>query len=292
MVEQTILPFSRWRAPDVPFKIDPPLVAKTATTQSAVPDDDQAVPGPASSKESVEIHDVTEGGVAANHKGVDGANVLVAPSTANETNRIIAGLIPIACWRVDDVRFDFDSSFVLPAVAEEIAALSKLREAHKKPVVPRTDLKLPQFIFPPLSVFGHADPVGQDDYNKFLSGRRAAAIYGMLTRRDEIWEDLFSNKGEFTGSAAGDKWGTRVIQTMLTELGFASGKSGDQSDSDETSAVREFQSSQGLATDGNAGQQTRKKLFARGRSRGQRRLSGLRRIQSNTDLFRPGEPEV
>jgi len=28
----------------------------------------------------------------------------------------------------------------------------------------------------PLSVFGHADPVGSDDYNKALSGRRAMAV--------------------------------------------------------------------------------------------------------------------
>ena len=30
-----------------------------------------------------------------------------------------------------------------------------------------------------LSVFGHADPTGNDDYNKALSGRRAAAIRTM-----------------------------------------------------------------------------------------------------------------
>ena len=187
-------------------------------------------------------------------------SVLVGPSVAKEQNLVTAGLFPVACWRVDDVRFDFDSSFVLPAVAKEIAALAKLREAHKRPVVPRTDPKSPQFIFPPLSIFGHADPVGQDDYNKFLSGRRAAAIYGMLTRRDEVWEDLYSNKGVFTGLAAGDKWGARTIQTMLTALGFPPGKD-DKGNPDATSAVRSFQSSQGLLPDGNPGQQTRKKLF-------------------------------
>jgi hypothetical protein len=207
------------------------------------------------------VHSATDGGVAGSHPTVADAGVLVGPSTASEQNLVTAGLIPVACWRVDDVRFDFDSSFVLPAVAEEIVALAKLREAHKKPVVPRTDPKLPQFIFPPLSIFGHADPVGQDDYNKLLSGRRAAAIYGMLTRRDEVWEDLYSNQGVFTGPAAGDKWGTRAIQTMLTELGFPPGNGDDQSGSDTTSAVCSFQSSQGLSPDGKPGQQTRKKLF-------------------------------
>jgi hypothetical protein len=206
------------------------------------------------------VHSATDGGVAGSHTVVADAGVLVGPSTASEQNLVTAGLIPVACWRVDDVRFDFDSSFVLPAAAEEITALAKLRDAHKKPVVPRTDPKLPQFIFPPLSIFGHADPVGQDDYNKSLSGRRAAAIYGMLTRRDEVWEDLYSNKGVFTGPAAGDKWGTRVIQIMLTALGFPPDNNG-QGGPDTTSAVRSFQSSQGLTADGKPGPQTRKKLF-------------------------------
>jgi len=201
------------------------------------------------------VHSATDGGIAGSHPALADAGVLVGPSAAKEQNLVTAGLIPVACWRVDDVRFDFDSSFVLPAVAEEITALAKLRQAHKKAVVPRTDPKMPQFIFPPLSIFGHADPVGQDDYNKLLSGRRAAAIYGMLTRRDEVWEDLFSNKGVFTGPAAGDKWGTRSIQTMLTALGFPS------DGSDTTSAVRSFQSSQGLDPDGKPGPETRKKLF-------------------------------
>ena len=214
----------------------------------------------AGNEDSGVVHSATDGGVAGSHTAVADAGVLVGPSTASEQNLVTAGLIPIACWSVDDVRFNFDSSFVLPAVAKEIAALAKLREAHKKPVVPRTDPKLPQFIFPPLSIFGHADPVGQDDYNKLLSGRRAAAIYGLLTRRDEVWEDLYSNKGVFTGPAAGDKWATPSIQTMLTALGFPSDTSG-QSGSDLTSAVRSFQSSQGLAADGNPGHDTRKKLF-------------------------------
>lgn len=214
----------------------------------------------AGNEDSGVVHSATDGGVAGSHTAVADAGVLVGPSTASEQNLVTAGLIPIACWSVDDVRFNFDSSFVLPAVAKEIAALAKLREAHKKPVVPRTDPKLPQFIFPPLSIFGHADPVGQDDYNKLLSGRRAAAIYGLLTRRDEVWEDLYSNKGAFAAPAAGDKWATPSIQTMLTALGFPSDSSG-QSGSDITSAVRSFQSSQGLSPDGKPGPATRKKLF-------------------------------
>jgi hypothetical protein len=206
------------------------------------------------------VQSATDGGVAGTHPTAADASVRVGPSTAIEQNLVTAGLIPVACWRVDDVRFDFDSSFVLPEMAEEIAALAKLREAHKKRVVPRTNIKLPEFIFPVLSIFGHADPVGEDEYNKLLSGRRAAAIYGLLTRRDDIWEDLYSNKGKFTGAAAGDKWGAGSIDIMLADLGFVA-SADDQSNSDGKGALRAFQSSQGLPADGNPNTQTRQKLF-------------------------------
>jgi len=111
-----------------------------------------------------------------------------------------------------------------------------------------------------MSIFGHADPVGNDDYNKSLSGRRAAAIYGMLTRRDEVWEDLFSSTGNFARPAAGDKWGLRSIQIMLNELRPPVPLDGKQSP-ETTAAIKQFQSSHGLSPDGNAGAATRKKLF-------------------------------
>jgi tetratricopeptide (TPR) repeat protein len=58
---------------------------------------------------------------------------------------------------------------------------------------------------PPLSIFGHADPVGDDDYNKKLSGRRAAAIYALIARRPDIWEDIFKNKGKFADPLSHDE---------------------------------------------------------------------------------------
>jgi len=137
------------------------------------------------------LHNASDGGVAGTHSAVADAHILVGPSTAAEKKiLLLAGLFPVGCWRVDDVRFEFDSSFVLPAIASEIQALATLRDLHKKPVAPRTNLSMPQFIFPPMSIFGHADPVGNDDYNKILSGRRRrAAIYGLLTRRTDVWEE-------------------------------------------------------------------------------------------------------
>jgi hypothetical protein len=194
--------------------------------------------------------DHTGGGVGGNHPSVEQFKIVVGPSTGGEFNTARLRLVPLACWRVEDVRFDFDSSFVLPDVKQEIQLLARLIAAHTKP-----DRRPP-----PLSIFGHADPVGNDDYNKGLSGRRAAAIYGMLTRRDEVWEDLFSDGGNFARPAAGDKWGLRSIQIMLNELKPPVPMNGNQSP-ETTAAIRQFQTSHGLSPDGNAGPATRKKLF-------------------------------
>ena len=67
----------------------------------------------------------------------------------------------------------------------------------------------------PISIFGHADPVGDDNYNKKLSGRRARAIYGLLTRDTGLWEELFSQK-----EGTNDDWGDKAIGRMRSTLGI------------------------------------------------------------------------
>jgi hypothetical protein len=118
---------------------------------------------------------VSEGGVSGRHDQIGTFEFLVAPSTTGEFNRAHLRLIVLACWRVDDIRFAFDSSFVAPEIATELENLVDLREKHKQAGPAPAAVR-----FPPLSVFGHADPVGSDNYNKALSGRRAAAIYALL----------------------------------------------------------------------------------------------------------------
>jgi outer membrane protein OmpA-like peptidoglycan-associated protein len=161
---------------------------------------------------------------------------LVAPSTGQGFNTLGERLIPKGCFRLEDVLFEFDSSFVRPEIKAAMPELKELRDRHKQGDV-----------FPPLSIFGHGDPVGNDDYNKRLSGRRAQAIYGMLVRDEAMWEDLFSHP------AGGDQWGTVAVPTMLDALGHTSGS--------EIESVRSFQSEEGLAVDGVAGPKTRKALF-------------------------------
>lgn len=195
------------------------------------------------------FHVITDGGVAALHPPQPDIPVFVGPSTADELNTIKPGLAPIACLRVDDVRFHFDSSFVGPQANKELQLLAQLRKDSPGILA---------------SVFGHADPVGDDNYNKQLSGRRSAAVYALLTRKVEIWEDIYSQKGVFTNPVVGDKWGISSVQVMLTTLGFYSGPINGSLDGDTRAAVKAFQSSPagaGLNPDGDPGKNTRAKLF-------------------------------
>lgn len=167
----------------------------------------------------------------------------VGPSTGSERNTIGERISPIACVRLDDLRFRFDSSLVSPKASRELGFLDRLRK--DTPGMPA-------------SVFGHADPVGDDTYNKTLSGRRAEAIYGLLTRRVDLWQDLFDHP------SGGDDWGIRAIQSMLTELGFYEGPLHGTMDEPTRAAVRDFQQSPagaGLTADGDPGPKTRAKLF-------------------------------
>jgi hypothetical protein len=156
------------------------------------------------------VHSSSDGGVVGKHPGVEPFRFFVAPATDSEFNTAHLRLIPIACFRVDDMRFQFDSSFVLPEVQSEIAGFADLRESD------------PCVHGAPISIFGHADPTYQgnfeprtstakagDDYNKTLSGRRAISIYALLVRDASIWNNLYTNH------LGGDVWGETSIHVML-----------------------------------------------------------------------------
>lgn len=182
-----------------------------------------------------------DGGGAALHPQAAKSSRLVAPATRKELNTFRPGLFPLACWRLNDVRFDFDSSFIRPDAEKEVKLLSQLLKLHPGA---------------PLAVFGHADPVGDDDYNKKLSGRRATAVYALLTRRTDLWEDLFKHP------FGGDAWGLRSLQRMLGALGHFTGTPSGVAGSETARAVRSFQRAKGLDPDGDPGPATREALFA------------------------------
>jgi hypothetical protein len=182
------------------------------------------------------------GGIAATHFDAEPLPLLVAPAIAGKgKNTIRMELIPVACWKLNDVRFAFGSSFVLPETREEFLELLQLRKTHPGA---------------PLSVFGHADPVSDDAFNKRLSGHRAESIYAVLIRDTARWEKLYSAGGQSEG------WGTASVQQMLTALGFDPGPATGSMNPQTKKAVEQFQGKSNLTVDGSPGPQTRAKLFA------------------------------
>ncbi len=159
------------------------------------------------------INAASDGGVSGEHPAAETFEFMVGPTTTDQFNTARLRLIPIACWRVDDVRFAFDSSFVNADptdpdnpndIRAELKHLVDLSKAHPGA---------------PLSVFGHADPVGSDDYNKLLSGRRAKVIYGLLISNTDpgtavtLWQDVSQTEA----------WGTNQRQMMQTFTDLPSG---------------------------------------------------------------------
>lgn len=128
-----------------------------------------------------------------------GHDLYVSPTTGEEFNTYRPALFPVACWHLYDLRFEFGSSFVQPDTQDEMAELKKLCAEHPNS---------------PLSVFGHADPVGDETYNKTLSGRRARAVYAVLVRDVAAWENLYSSP------FGGDVWGQNAYGKMLTAVGL------------------------------------------------------------------------
>lgn len=154
------------------------------------------------------ILDIGPDGVVATHPGRVELPVLVAPipeeDKAKKFNTVRPHLVPIGCLRLHKTGFEFDSSFVGRSAELRFVAFAKLMQALRK-----QDDQDPQR-FPPCAVFGHADPTGQDAYNKTLAGRRALAVYAVLVRDGDIWNELFDP------GMGGDHWGEKAIQTILS----------------------------------------------------------------------------
>jgi outer membrane protein OmpA-like peptidoglycan-associated protein len=152
----------------------------------------------------------------------------------------------LAIWSLGAVHFGFGSSFIMPTVAAEVSHLKKLLDQHSGSA---------------LAIFGHADPVGDDDSNKKLSGRRAYALHCLLTRNADGWVEL--SKG-----IEGDKWGAKAHQAILGQLKDSSGApfyGGSIHGNDDTqtkAAIEAYQKSAKLKADGIVGPQTKKSLYA------------------------------
>ena len=152
----------------------------------------------------------------------------MAPGTGREKNTYREELVAVACWKLDNVRFAFGSSFVVPETRQEFRNLATLRKAYPGS---------------PMTVFGHADPTGDDSSNKRLSGERAESIYAVLVHDTARWEKLYVRADGSRG------WGRDAIETVLVTLGYPA------------NGVKAFQEANDLRVDGVAGPRTREKLF-------------------------------
>jgi hypothetical protein len=200
------------------------------------------------------IHSSTEHGTVASHPDVELQPFRVAPTVTNLFNVLSVDLKAVACLSLHDILFPFGSSFVNPAAAAVLHELPGLREKHKSK----------SGELPPLSVFGHADPVGSDDLNKFLSGRRARVVYGALIGDPGVWEEIY------THPYYDDKWAGPQAIVMFETLGYKVDESDGlraktQSNSyyvnEKSAAVAAFQRDKGLEPLGYLNASTRKPLF-------------------------------
>lgn len=173
----------------------------------------------------------------------------VAPAVDGTFNTVRPTIAAIACFRLNEALFDFDSSLLRPTVRAAMPRFAALLAAHPGALA---------------SVFGHADASGTDEYNRALSVRRAQSLYGLLTRDTALWEKLHQTP---LGS---DNWGVRSLQVMLgtvpdpsalPQASYLSGEPSGFQDGKTLLAVKQFQADKGLTVDGIAGPQTRKALF-------------------------------
>lgn len=187
-----------------------------------------------------------DGGISAEHAPKLTLPLLVAPFGDDESkkfNTLRRSLVTVACKDVPDSHFNFDSSVLRPESQKGFSKLKGIIDRHPDS---------------PLSIFGHADPEGQNDpeiYNKFLSERRAEVVFGMLIRDVATWERLFTHH-EHT---PGDVWGDDGVETMLGALKFTADPANNETLKD---VIKRYQIDRGIVPSGRNDVGLRAKLFA------------------------------
>lgn len=188
-----------------------------------------------------EISSASEGGIIGEHAVPAIRPYLVGATTSDEFNTLQFPLRPIFCWKVEDVRFAFDSSFVSYNLAGAPDPQTNPDDATTDPeAMPfsrKEDIRDELEIFAnqvsanpgcPLSVWGHADPVGPaidpDGYNKALSGRRATSIYALLTSGTQLQTSV----GLWQQIASHEQWGDSQKNVMQQATSLPAGTSMDR----------------------------------------------------------------
>jgi len=123
----------------------------------------------------------------------------------------------IQCAGLPSSSFDFDSSFLRPEAGKDLITAQRIADAYEDAM---------------LFAFGHTDAVGDDDYNKNLSDRRAWAVHTFLTKDPHAWETLYSHPDE--------DWGVAALQLLLGHLGHDPGDVDGDLGPATKAAMREF----------------------------------------------------
>lgn len=162
---------------------------------------------------------------AAEHPGVSPSGKTWAPSSAGASgvNVFKKTITPVACWKIEDICFDFNSIFVRK---EAVLAFTELQNLRNKIIA-----KGPAIAGQPalLSLFGHADPVGGDDDNKKLSEARAKIVYSVLTRKIDEWKQGFDTPGKI-----------KALQVKLKKAGHDPGTTNGSITSQTEAAIQSY----------------------------------------------------
>lgn len=165
--------------------------------------------------------DETDAGIFATQANRAVLPVIVAPTATDRPkafNTIRKDTVVVACANLFPSNFAFDSSVVAPQAQQGFQKLAGVIRRHPGS---------------PMSLFGHADPSGNDIYNKWLSERRARSIHAVMRRSVDTWEALYSDPQ----GASGDVWGLRAIQMMVDTLGFPPGNFDGKQDAQTAEAI-------------------------------------------------------
>lgn len=128
----------------------------------------------------------------------------LAPVSLEDKVRTTLVILPrYRCEEIPGACFEFGRSFPRREAISKLASIAdELRRDEDERAL----------------LFGHADTAGPDLPNKELSERRAEAIFALLTHKDDLWEELWTDA---KGKSWHEKWGAWEAAHMLTTLGLA-----------------------------------------------------------------------
>lgn len=105
---------------------------------------------------------------------------LAFSSDEKEIHRIQPRVQINACAMWEDVYFDFGKAFIKKSIKPSLENFRTLCEDDYPDC--------------PITIFGHADPVGNIPFNHDLSERRARALYAMIVRDVSAWCEIFKTE--------------------------------------------------------------------------------------------------